>query len=359
MTIFDTKKNKAICVLPWIHEHLDLGGNQRPCCEGEILKRPLEEIRKEMLQGVKPRECLSCYKKEDSNEISPRMQETAIWLKKGHDPDTDTREILYLDVRNDPTCNLKCKMCGPHASTLWAKEVGADVIVPSYDLGKYNIDRLKKVYLAGGEPTYNKDYLLFVKKIMQVNEDCEIVINTNLKKIPEDWKNVIKQCKNLTVTISCDATGDLAEYMRFPLGWKNFEENVKFCVENANFVMFNLVATNLNTHKIHDTVMWMTNYSNAISVLNVDGDIWTHKAVPHKFRSSYIKQLEKCLSIRMNNIFGLKFRKSIQSLLKKYSSHDHDETLLGDLRNELKQQDGKRGIEIEHVDSFISEWVNK
>lgn len=359
MTIFDTHKNKSICILPWIHEHLDLGGNQRPCCEGKILKRPLAELRQDMLRGIKPSECESCYEREKFKEISPRIQETALWIKKGHEPRQGTHEVLYLDVRNDPTCNLKCKMCGPHASTLWAKEVGAEVSVPEYDLGKYDIKRLKKVYLAGGEPTYNNEYLSFVNKIMLENPDCEVVINTNLKQLPSPWKNIISTMKNLTVTISCDAIGNLAQYMRFPLVWKTFEENVRFCKENANFVMFNLVATNINTHRIHDTVEWMKKYSNAISILNVDGEIWTHKAVPHTHRHAYIQQLERCLNIKMNNVFGYKFKKSIQSLLHKYSSQDHDEVLQKALASELDTQDKKRGLSVGNVDPFLNEWVNK
>ena len=46
MSIFNIHKNKAICVLPWVHKHLDLKGNQKPCCFGDTLKenRTLKNI---------------------------------------------------------------------------------------------------------------------------------------------------------------------------------------------------------------------------------------------------------------------------------------------------------------------------
>ena len=120
MSVFNIHKNNAICVLPWVHEHLDLSGKQRPCCWGSAIKsdRNIDSIRKEMLQGLQPIECNKCYKQELNKESSPRIRETIDWLKKFGDPVIDNPVIEYIDIRNDPTCNLKCKTCGPDASTL-------------------------------------------------------------------------------------------------------------------------------------------------------------------------------------------------------------------------------------------------
>ena len=114
--------------------------------------------------------------------------------------------------------------------------------------------------MAGGEPTFIKLYLDFLEELYIVNPDCEVIINTNLKRLPEPWKNIIKKIKNLTVVSSCDATEELGSYVRYPLGWKQFEENVKFASEHANFFEFNMVCSNLTVHKIFETCSWMQKY---------------------------------------------------------------------------------------------------
>ena len=88
MSVFNIHKNKAICVLPWVHEHLDLSGKQRPCCLGKAINngRNIDDIRQEMLQGQQPEECTNCYKQELLKESSARIRETIDWTKKFGEP---------------------------------------------------------------------------------------------------------------------------------------------------------------------------------------------------------------------------------------------------------------------------------
>ena len=91
----------------------------------------------------------------------------------------------------DPTCNLKCKTCGPHDSTLWQKEKGIKIPINNKNKNYLdNIDKkaLKKVYLAGGEPTYIKGYHTFLEDLYNENPSCEVIINSNLKKLSEKKK---------------------------------------------------------------------------------------------------------------------------------------------------------------------------
>jgi len=359
MSIFNIHKNKAICVLPWVHEHLDLSGNQKPCCHGRPLvnNRTINDIRQEMLQGQQPTECAKCYREESNKESSARIRETVDWLKKFGVPDINNPIIQHLDIRNDPTCNLKCKTCGPYASTLWAKEKGVVVKLPNYDLKKYDKTLLKKIYIAGGEPTYNKDYLEFLTELLAINPTCEVMINTNLKKLPEEWKNIISSFKNLTVIISCDAIEELGCYVRYPLEWRQFEENVKFVTERANFSMFNLVPSNLTVHFIDRTVTWMGQYTDNISLTVVGGDHWEHRAVPMEHRSSYINSLKKLLKFPVSGWLAHKFRLNLDSLINKYESNNYDPALHLKLKNEIEEQDSHRTVQLKDVDPFLYSWI--
>ena len=289
------------------------------------------------------------------------MQETNDWLAKFGEPDIENPKLEFVDVRYDPTCNLKCKTCGPHDSTLWQKEKGIKIAVNNQNKDYLNnIDKkmLKKVYLAGGEPTYIKGYLEFLEELYAVNPDCEVIVNTNLKKLPEAWKNIIKKFKNLTVVCSCDAIGTLGTYMRYPLGWEEFEENVKFVSENANFLQFNLVASNLTVHKLYETCTWMKQYSKHIN-LSILGtpNIFSEEAVPVEHRDVYVDNVKKLLKFPVSIYCATRFRNEVNYLIKKYSTSVYVKALHTKLRQEIADQDSHRSLKLEEVDSFLHSWI--
>ena len=361
--MFDVKENKAICVLPWVHEFKKIDGKTAPCCQGdEFLEgETIAGIREAMLKGVQPRVCNSCYKTELESGWSPRIQETNDWVAKFGEPDIEKPQLQYVDVRYDPTCNLKCKTCGPHDSTLWQKEKGIKIPVNEANENYLNnIDKkiLKKVYLAGGEPTYIRGYLAFLEELFVVNPLCEVIINTNLKKLPDVWKEIIKKFNNLTVICSCDAIQTLGTYVRYPLGWDEFEENVKFVSENANFLQFNLVASNLTVHKLYETCTWMKQYSKHIN-LSILGTpkIFSEEAVPVEHRDVYVDNVKKLLKFPVSIYYAARFRNEVNYLIKKYSEADYSKSLHDQLRDEITEQDSHRSLKLAEVDSFLHSWV--
>jgi len=363
MSTFNTKENSAICVLPWIHEYTNLLGKVAPCCQGEKLEKneTMSLIRQEMLDGIKPRACTKCYVSEEESGWSPRLNETINWIKKFGEPDINNPTLQYIDVRFDPTCNLKCKTCGPWASTLWQKEKNVSQPVNASNKERFNqIEKkyLKKVYLAGGEPTFIKQYLKFLEDLHIVNPSCEVVINTNLKKLPNAWKEIIKKFSNLTIICSCDSINTLGRYVRYPLVWDEFEENVRFVSENANFLQFNLVASNLTSHKLYETCTWMKQFSNNINIsILTDPESMTERAVPLERRKIYIENIKKLSRFPVSVHYAINFRNKIQYLIRKYSESVYDQELHKGLIRELTEQDGHRTLKLQDVDTFLYEWI--
>lgn len=363
MSLFDTKKNQAICVLPWIHEYKTIRGQVAPCCLGDVLQgnESLQLVREQMLQGIKPRPCTKCYTKESESSYSPRIHETIDWLKKFGEPDIDHPELQYIDVRYDPTCNLKCKTCGPQSSTLWQKEKKIKIPVNQANmdyLATVDKSKLKKVYLAGGEPTYIKGYLEFLEKLHDANPNCEVIINTNLKNLPDDWKKIISVFPNLTIVCSCDAIGTLGRYLRYPLQWEQFEQNVKFVSEKANFFQFNLVASNLNSHKLFETCSWMKTYSRNINISILDHPAcFSEQAVPYSVREIYIENIAKLQKFPVSVHYAVNFRNEIQHLLSKYHNAVYDESLHKELQTEISDQDSHRSLQLSEVDPLLQDWI--
>jgi organic radical activating enzyme len=363
MSVFDPKSNPAICVLPWVHEYTDTRGRVAPCCHGLTLEKneTMSFVRQEMLNGIKPRVCTNCYTNEEESGWSHRIQENIDWIKKFGEPDINNPTVQYIDVRFDPTCNLKCKTCGPWASTLWQKEKNVSLPVNSTNKERFNkIDKknLRKVYLAGGEPTYIRQYLEFLEDLYVVNPSCEVIISTNLKKLPDAWKRIIKIFENLTVICSCDSINTLGRYVRYPLIWDEFEENVRFVSENANFLQFNLVASNLTSHKIYETCLWMKQFSSNINIsILTDPESMAEHAVPFEHRQTYIENIKKLSKFPVSVYYAMNFRNKIQYLIKKYSEAEYNKELHKKLVEEITEQDSHRTLKLCDVDPFLYQWI--
>lgn len=359
MSVFDIKKNKAICILPWVHEHLDLQGYKRPCCMAKPISvdRNIESIRQEMLHGHQPDECSVCYEFESEGELSPRINRTVAWLKRFAEPDIKNPNTESIHILNDPTCNLKCKTCGPYASTLWAKEKNLPVFFPQNNFDKYDLKKLKEVNLSGGEPTFNKSYEELCDRLLKVNPNCELTITSNLKRLPEKWKEIISSFKKSSVIISCDAINDLGCYVRYPLGWTQFEENVKFVSEHANFVKFHLVPSNLVLHKINETVEWMRQFTDVIHLNQIVGNEWTHLPVPYSHRTTYLEALNKVTKIKISPWEASDFRTTIKSYVEKYKQDNYDPSIHRILAKEIAEQDSHRTTQLQDVDPFLYSWI--
>ena len=363
MSMFDTKANHSICVLPWVHEFKHLNNKIAPCCQAQFLKdnETMEMVREQMLAGIKPDSCKVCYKMEEHTNYSSRIKETIDWIKKFGEPKIDHPSLEFIDLRFDATCNLKCKTCGPLSSTLWQKE--KKIKYPQLlDTKKYfeSVDKskLKKVYLAGGEPTFIPAYLDFLNELYAVNKDCEIMINTNLKRLSNPWKRIMSKFKNCTVICSCDAINELGCYVRYPLDWQQFTENVQWASENVNYLMFNLVASNLTIHKIKETCDWMTQYSKAVN-LNIlsEPECFTIQAIPNDFRKTYKEQLEKIKKHPLDINFVTQFRSEVDMLLQILKQDNHDPVLTKALKKEIIEQDSHRSTKLADVDPFLHSWV--
>ena len=149
--MFNVKENKAICILPWVHEYKQITGGIAPCCIAKDLPEgeTIADVRQLMLNNIKPKVCQRCYKNEEESNWSSRISETTQWLKKFNAPNINNPQVEYLDIRYDPTCNMKCKTCGPTASTLWQKEKGVKIDINKENQNYiHNVDKkkLKKVY---------------------------------------------------------------------------------------------------------------------------------------------------------------------------------------------------------------------
>lgn len=265
-------RSKTFCVLPWIEKYQNLDGKQYVCCHSNIPICPdeINHIRTKIANQEPVAHCESCYKLDQQQIISPRLQETARWLKntevKSHieqwKPGNPDRTFFY-DLRFDNKCNLACITCGPHSSSLWSKEMGLEI--KSYPLYFDNDDIIasSKIYMAGGEPLLIDKCIELLRQVAEHDQQPEIVINTNLTRVNADMQMILQSLKKLTLVISVDAHSQVNEYHRWPMKWKKFIHNLTWARDVGCTIQFN-------------TVLDAVSIINAAELVDIEGysDMW-------------------------------------------------------------------------------------
>lgn len=274
------KNNNNFCVAPWMHLHVVNDGRSFACCQtplkdensfGNVKTHKLFEIlnsdkakkmRKDMLEGKNlPSSCDRCLSKEKVglnsmriglnnkwfNEIKPLIDDTLL------DGSLSKLELKYWDFRFSNYCNLACVTCSPLFSTQWSSdwiklhnENDTYNVTRLIDLDKaslfwedleQNIDYMKEIHFAGGEPLIMPEHWKILKlldKKENYNVDLRYSTNgTTLGKDKEDVFTYWKKFNYVHLSLSIDGEGEAFEYIRYKGKWKNTFENLKRIRESA------------------------------------------------------------------------------------------------------------------------------
>lgn len=286
-------KNKAFCILPWIHMHVWPNGNAMPCCVadsdqpfGNLKSQSIEQVwnseeykklRSAMIKGEKLDVCRRCYELEDSTYIWTLRKNHNQWFGEKHfdlvektnsDGSIDEFRMAYLDIRFSNICNMKCRSCGPELSSQHAKEFkelygehelarmlqndGKIVVNIAnknnfwQDLQKYLPD-VEEVYWAGGEALITDEhYKILDYWIEQGKKDVRLRYTTNFSNFKYKQKSIIeywKEFDDIQVSASLDCNGKRAEYSRHGTDWNQIERNRLEMLEQVPHVHFELTPT--------------------------------------------------------------------------------------------------------------------
>ena len=259
-------------------------GAIKVCCRshpiGFIQTNTLEEIwngsamrriRKDVLEGVRPPECMPCFKLEDQGveslrqrHIEPTIPESRITLY----PDAldqlgaDYRmpfEFPTMELKLNNLCNLKCRMCNPTDSTSWndwneveefyakednylVKNIQALKLMESPYLDKFTdntawwtsfeklLPYFRRVEFAGGEPLTDPTHYRILEMLQPYAKNIEIKYATNLTSLGKGKRNIFEYWpafKSVAVNVSIDGLEDSYEYIRGNANWNELIANIK------------------------------------------------------------------------------------------------------------------------------------
>jgi organic radical activating enzyme len=297
--------SKSFCGAKWYNATIWLGnGTTTSCHHPPAHKIPLTElevsykalhnttykkaVRKQMMEGVRPKECEYCWKIEDlgPDKVSDRVYKSVIYtdeeLKEakevmGYTEDVD---LKTLEIAFDPNCNFGCSYCNASFSTTWQKDIkkfgpyqnlvsdgaGAFQHDGSHAMpyGRKNKDNpyieafwkwweaelqytLRELRVTGGEPSMSPDFW----KLMdwwKKHPECEVpfAVNSNLgqkKQLLDALIDASHSFKSFEVYTSCEATGLQAEYIRYGLKWDEWLANMYRLNKESNAKSVHVMMT--------------------------------------------------------------------------------------------------------------------
>ena len=363
-------ESKTFCIYPWIHMYVNPDGSVLPCCVGHhhshlgnVREKSVEEIwndepyklmRKNMINGIQCKECVGCYKMEQSGVESVRQSKNKVYQefvslvdKTNPDGSLPTMDLKHFDVRWSNICNFKCRSCSSTYSSTWAQEdnaqgkskpiyilAGGNDNDHLYDQFKPYLKGIKTFYFAGGEPLLtDKHYEILEHLIETGNTDVEIEYNTNLSNLVYKGKSVIdlwNKFSKVKVGASFDSWGDRAEYIREGTEWSKVVDNIMAIRQQAPHVELNTgsVISVFNITTIPEFLQYMIDnklmvngyYPHFYNIINPD--FYSVSVLPESVKEQIIKKLEKNSSSFNNHI-----NKEIKKVISYLENSKYDKTL--------------------------------
>ena len=232
----------------------------------------LLNMKQTFADGTFPSECVRCEETERINQTSIRlnaMTQDALQL---------TPEYLVVGGVLDNICNSACQSCNAQLSTKIGGLSGKHypMIDNSHAFWELPLHRVTHLDINGGEPSASKNYRYLLQNIPPSVES--IRINTNCSSIIPEIATLLERGLRVTVTVSFDGVGKIHDYVRWPIKWEKFFNNL-MTYKNMKLLDLNLWTTvhalnvgNLpsiiefaTTHKINHSYAFLHNPS----VLNV------------------------------------------------------------------------------------------
>jgi organic radical activating enzyme len=207
----------------------------------------------------------------DPEVVSDRVIKSQMWHDDISTLQVDAHHVpKFIEVVFDNYCNLSCSYCDSGQSSSWAEKIHRQPlqletdyrnlyntvhIAPGSTKNNYvtawnkwwaeigsQVERLK---ISGGEPLLSKNVWQFFETL---RPDLNVlIINSNFSvasKIIDRFIEVTTPFKNVAVAASIDAVGDIAEYARQGLDYRQFLSNVdQWCGSNKAQNVLHLQST--------------------------------------------------------------------------------------------------------------------
>jgi sulfatase maturation enzyme AslB (radical SAM superfamily) len=258
-------------------------------------------------------ECVRCKETESLHEDSIRIHTIRF-----HQSQT-VPDYLMVGGVLDNICNSGCLTCNENHST----KIGSlksrvfPIVNNTNKFWNLPLHRIVHLDINGGEPSASKNYRSVLKNLPKNIKSVRI--NTNCSIIIDEIEELIDKAVKVTVTVSLDGIGDVHDFVRWPIKWDKFYENLMYYKS--------LKGIELNTW----TTVSSLNISNFEEIVNFVNQ--------HEIDHSYaLLHRPDVLNIRYQNIFTLPYKNRFPGLAAIDTNNQHE------LDKFIEQQSIIRGV---------------
>ena len=188
-----------------------------------------ERLRYQMAKDEWPAECIRCKQTEEHNGTSIRLAS----IERDKILSKFNKDYIQLSGTLDNYCNSACVTCNPNLSTRIGSLKKSVVIKDNYELYKtLPLDRVIEIDINGGEPSVSVNYNDLLNNLP---DNVKIIrINTNGCVKISQIEYLLKQGIAVIVTVSFDGIGAVHDYIRYPVKWSKFKENLEYYKQLSN-----------------------------------------------------------------------------------------------------------------------------
>lgn len=242
----------TFCVLPFTHLSTRPDGAITPCCRsrdtlGNIRDITFEQawnsdrqqqLRTDLLSGVRNKHCFQCWDMEDQGSVSMRqsMNKTRERMIPNKCAKIMPFEIPVLELKMSNLCNFRCRTCKPDLSTTWLKD-WAKVKDEYESIGVFNdttrqtnfdndqfvedilrlAPTIEVVEFAGGEPLMDPLHYKVLEALEPFGDRISVKYSTNLSKVKFGKFDTIaswSKFRAVDLSLSIDGHPELNNYIR-------------------------------------------------------------------------------------------------------------------------------------------------
>jgi len=263
----------------------------------------MKELRRKVLNDVRPDECSSCFLLEDQNVESLRQRHIGNTIPESRinlypnvlenlaDDYSMPYEFPSIEIKLNNLCNLRCRMCNPLDSTSWQdwNEISDfyikenSFLVPTLHklvrkfgqyIGPFDdtdnwwasfeklLPHLKRIEFAGGEPLMDPQHYKILDILKPYAHNIELKYATNGttlgikggRNIHDYWP----QFKSIAVNVSIDGIHDVYDYIRSNGSFSKVEDNIKEMktIPNVSRIVGAFTTQALNTLQMAECIRY-------------------------------------------------------------------------------------------------------
>jgi len=343
--------------LPWNHLMFRSSGRVQACCEthndpfdmastiAETANNSImKQLRLELLDpNTVPSMCWKCDNRErlKSKSVRNYSLETYYWwdeqtarLATNEDGSMDNFHLEYLDIRWSNLCNYKCRFCGLQSSNLWLKEAkmlgmkvkkvdprtGIQEFDMKWDDFKTHLPYVKKIKLAGGEPTIMPGTYQLLDELIEIgNTEVGLSLITNGTTIKYGKYNLLERLSHFNtghskkiIQISAEGMGQRHAWARSAKDdWHIVEDNIQ---QYKQFVDKMKGRWSIN---FHSGISWMNMYHLADMVEYYPDTKFVFNIVQDPFEMSIMNFYKEDLE-KVSEFYSKRIRSTNQPLVIKH-----------------------------------------